>query len=248
MISFHSRLLTAAAKVLAAVAFVFLTFLVAGAQSLSGMPVTILLSPGQSATSLTVTNHGSSETAIQIRCYAWNQQDGDDQLTTSNAVVVSPPLVSIAPGATQVVRLILRQPPQGREATYRILLDQIPPPAQPGVVRIVFRLSIPIFAQPMTRAASHVKFHIELEGGKVYLVGVNDGLRHEAIRDIVLSTSDQGKLKEDVGASPYILSGATRRWHFAMQDPLPLPGETFHLTAHEDSGAVDEQVRVVAKP
>ncbi len=248
MILSNSRLLTAAAKALAAVPFVLLTNLTTGAQSLSVLPVNVLLAPGQSATSLTVTNQGTIETAIQIRAYAWSQKDDDDQLTTSNAVVVSPPLVSIAPGATQVVRLILRQPPQGREATYRILLDQTPPPTQPGIVHIVFRLSIPIFAQPTTRAVSHVQFHIECDSGKLYLVGVNDGLRHEALRNIVLSTSDRGKLKEDAGASPYILAGATRRWHFATQGSLPLPGETFHLTATADSGVVQEQVRVVAKP
>jgi len=37
-------------------------------------------------------------------------------------------------------RLILRRPPQGHEATYRILLDQIPPPAEPGPARLYTRL------------------------------------------------------------------------------------------------------------
>jgi fimbrial chaperone protein len=245
-----SRRLMAAAKSLAVIFIVLLSSRAVIAQALSVLPVNIFLPPGQKATTLTVTNQGNHETAIQIRAYAWNQADGDDQLTSSDAVVVSPPLATIAPGATQVVRLILRLPPLSgdREATYRILVDQIPPPAEPGVVHVVLRLSIPIFALPTSRAASIVRYHVELNAGQIYLVGINDGRRHEAIRDIVLSTSDGRKLKAGPSASPYILSGATRRWAIPVQGPLPLPRETLQLTAHSDSGAIEEQVGVVAAP
>jgi len=244
MISYRRK----AAHALAAILFVLLTGLAAEAQSLSVLPVNIFLPPGQKATTLTVTNQGTSQTTIQIRAFAWNQQGDDDQLTASDEVVVSPPLAMIAPGAKQVVRLILRNPPQGREATYRILLDQIPPPAEAGVVHVVLRLSIPIFALPMTRALPHVQFHIEVHDGQICLVGINDGLRHEAIRDIELSTSDGRKLKEVPSSSPYILAGITRRWNITAQGPLPLPSETLRLTAQSVSGAIEQQVPVVAAP
>src|ERR1700722_8836815 len=113
MISWNPYRRKAAAHALAAALVVLPTGLAAKAQSLLVLPVNIGLPAGQKATTLTVTNQGISETAIQIRAYAWSQKDGTDQLTTSDAVVVSPPMASIAPGATQVVRLILRQSPQG---------------------------------------------------------------------------------------------------------------------------------------
>jgi len=233
----------AAALALAGAAVILLFSVPAAtAQSLSVLPVNVLFAPGQKASSLTVANTGTAETAIQIRAYAWNQKDGDDQLTDSDAVVLSPPIARMAPGASQVIRLILRQAPQGREATYRILIDQIPPPAEPGIVHMVLRLSIPIFAQPSTRAVSHVQFHLETDSGKLVLVGINDGLSHELIHDIVLTTSDGRKLKEESGASPYILAGATRRWPIAAQGPLPLRGETLRLTAHTDAGVIEQQV------
>lgn len=239
----------AAAQALAAAAVILLlTGPPAGAQALSVLPVNILFSPGQRATSLTVTNMGTSETAIQIRAFAWNQKDNDDQLTGTDAMVLSPPLARIAPGASQVIRLVLRQPPQGREATYRVLIDQIPPPAEPGIVHMVLRLSLPVFAQPSARALPHVQFHLEIDAGKLFLVGINDGLRHEAIHDIVLSTRDGRKLKEETGASPYILAGVTRRWPIAAQGPLPPPGETLQLMAHSDAGAIQQQVGFVKAP
>jgi fimbrial chaperone protein len=221
--------------------------LAAGAQSLAVLPVNVFLAPGQNASTLAVTNHGDHETAIQIRPFAWNQPGGNDDLQATDALVISPPLATIAPGATQVVRLILRHPPGSREDTYRILLDQIPPPAEPGVVHVVLRLSIPIFAQPAVRALAHLQFHIERDGGEAYLVGVNDGLHHEVVRDIVLFASD-GQRKADAGLSPYILAGATRRWHIAGSEPLPPSMSNLRLTAHTDSGAIDEQIPIVGKP
>lgn len=219
----------------------------ASAQSLAVLPVNVLLSPGQSATSLTVTNH-DKETSIQIRAYAWSQKGDDDQLSPTSDVVVSPPLASIAPGATQVIRLILRQPPQGREATYRILIDQIPPPAEPGVVHVVLRLSIPIFAQPATRATPDVQFHLERDEANLFLVGVNNGLQHEAIRDIVLTASDGRQFRAGSGVSPYILGGVRRRWLIATQGAVLKPDETLHLKADANGGPIDRQVGFAPAP
>jgi len=240
--------MTAALALAGAAVILLLACPAATAQALSVLPVNVLFSPGQRASSLTVSNTGTSETAIQIRAYAWRQKDGDDQLADSDAVVLSPPIARMAPGSSQVIRLILRQPPQGREATYRILIDQIPPPAEPGVVHMVLRLSIPIFAQPPTRAVPHVQFHLEIDSGKLILVGINDGLSHELIHDIVLTTADGRKLKEESGAGPYILAGSTRRWPIAAQGSLPQPGETLHLIAQSDAGAIEQAVGFVTAP
>ncbi len=238
----------AAGKTLAAILIVFLASLTAGAQSLSVLPVNIFFAPEQKATSLTVTNNGTSTTAIQIRAYNWSQKDNKDQLTDSSMVLVSPPLVTIAPGSTQVVRLILRQSPQYGEDTYRILLDQIPPPAEAGVVHFVLRLSIPIFVKPEIRSFSDVQFHLERNAGQIYLVALNAGNLHESIRDIVLTAKDGRTLKADAGASPYILAGATRRWRIAVSDSRQLLDDTVQLTAHSDAGAIEEQVRFVPGP
>ena len=242
----HARRRVVAACALAAISGLCLTGMAAKAQSLSVMPVNIFLAPGQSATTLTVTNQGTTKTAVQIRAFGWNQQGDSDQLSASDAVVVSPPIASIEPGSSEVVRLILRQAPHGREDTYRIIVDQIPPPAEPGIVHLVLRLSIPIFAVPATRAFPQVQFHLESADGQLMLVGSNGGLRHEAVRDIEIQTSDGRKLKAAAGSSPYVLAGSTRHWSVPVEGPLPAPGDSMMLTGHSDAGAIKEQIRVVA--
>jgi len=247
MVPKNSSRSRAAARALAALFLVLLMVPAARAQALSVLPVNVFLGPGQTATSLTVTNQGTSETAIQIRAYAWSQKDGDEQLTPSDAVLLSPPLAKIGPGASQVIRLILRKAPQGQEASYRILIDQIPPPSEPGVVHVVLRLSIPIFAKPTVRCFSDVKFHIENDAGQFYLVAMNAGNLHEVIRDVVLTAEDGRTLKAESNALPYILPGATRRWHIVGPDSQPLQIDTLRLTARTSSSAIDQKVRFVAE-
>jgi len=248
MMEWNSSRQMAAAKAAAAIFFIALAGTVAGAQALSVVPVTIPLSPGQKATSLTITNKGTIETAVQIRPYAWSQKSdkGDIQLNTTDIVVLSPPIAKIAPGASQVVRVILRMTPETQEATYRILIDQVPPPPQAGVVSVVLRLNIPIFAPPPIRSFSDVQFHIERDADRVDLVAINPGNLHAVVRDIALTTGDGRKPEVEPGVTPYILSGATRRWRIVLKEPLPLQADTLRLTAKTDAGVIDEQVRFAA--
>lgn len=214
------------------------------AQSLTVLPVTIQMPPGQMAGSLTVINQSDAESAFQIRAFAWSQPRGESELAPTDALLVSPPLGTIAPRSSQVVRLVLRRPAQDSEASYRILLDQLPGPASPGTVRVALRLSIPIFAEPTNRPiAPRLRWRIESEGGQAWLTVTNEGTRHETIRDIALAGAGPIGLRGD--ASPYVLPGATRRWQLLTASRAP-PGGSLRLTARADAGPIDEAVPVHA--
>ncbi|HUB48627.1 MAG TPA: fimbria/pilus periplasmic chaperone [Acetobacteraceae bacterium] len=219
----------------------------AQAQGLTVLPVSIQMAPGQMAAALTVQNHTDSETSFQIRAFSWNQQSNTDQLAATNDIVASPPLATIPANGSQVVRIVLRRPPQGAEASYRIWLDQIPAAtAPPGMVRIALRLSIPIFAEPTTRAAPHLTWRVETGGGRASLVVTNDGSHHESVRDIVLASSDGRMLRLEASPSPYVLAGATRRWQILAS--VPATGARLKLTASTDTGRIDQAVPVVSGP
>ena len=222
----------------------------ASAVSLTVVPVTIQMEPGQMVTALTIINDGDCDcdTAFQIRAFAWTQPNGRDELEPTDALLASPPLGTIAAGGRQIVRVVLRQPPQGREASYRILLDEIPPPSAPGTVRVALRLSIPIFAEPRTRVAPHVQWQVESGTGQSFLVGINDGTRHETVRDIKLEAPDGRVLKVMADVNPYILAGATKRWHIVTPLPPLAPGAVLRLIASTDAGNIDQPVRVVSGP
>lgn len=212
------------------------------------LPVHVQIPPGQKAATLSVTNAGAAETSIQIRAYAWAQPNGDDQLTATDDVVVSPPIATIAPGGTQIIRLVLRRTPEAREDTYRILLDQIPPPAEQGIVHVVLRISIPIFAQPKTRAVSHVKFHIESSAQQMFLLAANDGVVHEALSNLEVNTAAGGKIETGFSGSQYVLAGATRRWQIKPTDSFQPVRDNMRVTAKALNGVIQQQVRGADNP
>ena len=219
---------------------------VASAQTLTVLPVTVHFGAGQMANTVTVVNQGDSDVSYQIRVFSWAQND-EEKLTPTNELVVSPPLGSIPASASQVIRLALRHAPAGGEATYRILIDQIPPPAEPNTVRIALRLSLPVFAEPKTRVAPRVQWRVEKSGGQTYLVARNEGSSHEVARNISLTAADGAKFAVDANASPYILAGATRRWLINVQGTQPAQGAEIHLTAAGDTGAIDQKIQVTTQ-
>lgn len=229
----------------AAIAFL-LAFvgLAASAQTISVMPVNIFLQNGEKTATLSVINKAKADTAVQIRAYDWSIQDGKDQLTPTSGLLVSPPLVTIAPGATQIIRMVLRQAPTTQESTYRILVDQIPAASTAGTIRIVLRLSLPVFAEPVSRVRPQIAFHLEQSGDKLVLVGVNSGTAHDVLRNIELTTTDGRKFHPIRGASPYILANSTQRWPIDSTGSLPPSGDSLVLTALGIGSSIHEQVTV----
>jgi fimbrial chaperone protein len=222
-----------------AVLGLFATSTAAMAQAITVLPVIVELAPGQKTATLTLINEDQRESAFQIRAYIWRQNEaGDVQLAETDELLASPPIGTVSPGGRQVIRLVLRQSPVSREATYRILLDQIPPAAAPGVVQVALRLSIPIFAPPDARVAPHVQWRIENANDAAYLVATNEGTRHLTVRDMALRTASGAPVQVDTNASPYILAGATRRWRLSGRPP----GGPLRLTANADTGPIDQQV------
>lgn len=232
--------------------FLIILFHAAGSaafsQALVVLPVNIQLAAEQKATFVTVLNRGASTTSIQVRGFAWNQDEGQDELIASDDLLVSPPMATIPPGGKQVVRLVLRHPEERSEGTYRIIIDQIPPPATPGFVRVVLRLSIPVFIEPDQRAAPRLQFQLTREGNETFLVAHNDGLVHQVLRDIDLVTDAGTRLKTDTNASPYILAGATRRWHVDVPQGLGSIGESAQLAMHIGEATLRQQVPIVGIP
>lgn len=216
------------------------------AQTITVVPVNIQFAPGQSVATLTVMNQGDKEVGYQIRAFAWSQGDGDQQTPTDN-LMVSPPMGKIPASASQIVRLVLRQPAQGRESTYRIVLDQIPGSADPGTVRFALRVSLPAFAAPAGRIAPRLDWNVERRGDGIDLIVHNDGTRHESLRNITLTTADGAKFTTEDNGSPYILPGATRRLRLTSENAsMPAPGAELHLTANGDAMNIDQKVRVAA--
>lgn len=181
------------------------------AQALNVSPVRVELGPQKATTTISVTNRGTEATGVQIRPYVWAQRHNADQLTPTRDLLVSPPIMTIGPGQTHLVRLVLRKPAHSVESSYRIVLDQLPSVDGPPGVKVLLRISMPVFALPVTKAYSHLAWRARATGpGKAEVEVMNSGGRHVQI-GALLARSDLGSVSVEGGANLYVLPGATRR-------------------------------------
>ena len=176
-------------------------------------PTLIQLQPG-AAGLFYVTNHGAAPLTVEIRAMDWRQADGRDVLDPSEAFFTSPPVVTIAPGVRQSVRLLAQKP-----GTYRLLVSELPDPAaDPNRVKVLLQFSVPVFAGPLGQPA--LAFSARRDGAAVILSAVNHGAA-----PVKLSAPTLGGVVLDHGPI-YLLAGARRDFTVAGAASL-------HLSAHD---------------
>ena len=60
---------------------------------------------------------------------SWSQVEGKDVYTATREVLANPPIFTVPAGGSQLVRIGLRRAPNTqRELTYRIFMQELPPP------------------------------------------------------------------------------------------------------------------------
>ena len=69
---------------------------------------------------LTVRNEDATPVVVQTQGLAWSQEAGQDALTPSRDILISPAVFTLQPGGSQLVRVALRRNVDpARELTYR---------------------------------------------------------------------------------------------------------------------------------
>jgi P pilus assembly chaperone PapD len=151
------------------------------AQTLQIMPVTLGMPHGASSNTLFITNRGAEAEIVQARPFLWSQSSGSDVLSPTDALVVSPPMTSIAPGATQVFRILLQQQAEKVEVSYRILFDELPRPVEDlSGVRLALRLSVPVFALPEFATRGGTSWTVLVGETGAFLHAENNGVQHSS--------------------------------------------------------------------
>jgi fimbrial chaperone protein len=211
----------------------------ASAGEFSVAPVRIFLHPNERAIAVTVVNEGSEELVMQSELYSWQQKaDGSDDLQPTEDVVLSPPIVKLAPKARQVLRLARVGPaPTDREQTYRLIVREVPE-AKPSTdrnpkVQMALAFSLPIFITP-NGAKRQMDCEVQRASAQSVKVScANTGRAYAQIRGISLASADGATLaaRDVVG---YILPDHRRS--FDLQSTSALPAGKVKLQVAFDDG------------
>ena len=223
----------------------------AGAASLQVAPTSVVLHPEQKAEAVWLSNTGTWEPVrAQVRLYRWTQEDGADRLEPTTAMVVSPPMIELAPDSRQLVRVVLAGPrPQGAEDSYRIVVDEVPGERtgdQPGL-QFLLRYSIPVFVLPQGGdvIAHQLATRLERSGEKTTLVVDNAGRQHAQLADLAYVDGAGARHELLRGLVGYVLPGRTMRWELPAPSSLFADGGSFKARIN---GEAVEQTFAPARP
>lgn len=205
----------------AAVALLFAAApgLAAAAGGLSVSPVTLAFPPGGEMQTLEVANPGDTPIDVQVRLFAWTQEDGEDRLAPSDDLGFSPPMFRLAPGAKQTVRLATLRPSGGQERAYRLFVDQLPRQNAAGGVQMPIRMALPLFVAPEGGAASagaaDLTWRVAFDpnAGTARLIARNSGSQRVKLVDLAY-LANGGSKPISPGLAGYVLAGSERAWSF----------------------------------
>jgi fimbrial chaperone protein len=214
----------------------------ASAGTFSISPLRVDFSGPRTTAALTVRNEDASAVVVQAEGMAWSQPGGEDTLTASRDLLVSPAVFTLAPGAQQLVRVALRRVPDpARELSYRLIVQEVPQAAAPEFtgLRVALRLSVPVFVAAGEPGAPALAWSARREpDGALAVTARNDGPVHARVQRFALHAGDT-----TVAGQPslaYVLPGASRRWTFPASGdtapPTAWPTTPYRLEGMTDRG------------
>ncbi|MDF4003693.1 molecular chaperone [Luteibacter sp. PPL552] len=197
---------------------------VSRASGLQVAPIGLRLTGDTPAQALWLTNTGADPIHAQVRVFRWTQHDGKDLYEPSGDLVVSPPMTTIAAGSRQMVRVIRQAaPPDGVEASYRVIVDELPIDTPKGLA-FVLRYSIPVFVAPKddasVRATLDATWTDTPDGPRLRVR--NEGNGHAQIANLVHVDSQGHRMVVLPGLVGYALPDSAMSW--AVPPHVPREG------------------------
>jgi fimbrial chaperone protein len=189
----------------------------ASASGLQVAPTGLEFASTVGAQALWLTNTGDAVLRAQVRAFDWTQVDGSDRLEPTQALVASPPMLELAPGERQLVRVIRTGTPAaaGPERAYRLLVDELPESAQQSGVQYVLRYSVPVFVEGAATNATAdpvLNWAVRHEEGRLIVEAGNRGSRHAQLAGVDMLPADGAPVALVPGLLGYVLGGSTMRW------------------------------------
>jgi fimbrial chaperone protein len=205
---------------MAALRFLFLMGAVIAAPALAGSfnisPIRVELTGGHRTAVLTMTNEEEDPVVVQVHVLAWSQQSGEEELVDTRELLVTPPVLQIAGGKDQILRVALRREPDpAKEMTYRVVFEEVPQaaPANFSGLRVALRMSVPVFVAPVhSHATAELQWEAHsLADGRYEVAATNVGTGHLQVTDFDVQLPGAADPVRGLTAK-YVLPGSRMTW------------------------------------
>jgi fimbrial chaperone protein len=210
----------------------------AQAAGLSLSPVNLRLDRLTDRATLQLSNDGREPVVMQAEAIRWTREAGVDVDQPTQDLIVNPPVFTVLPGQSQVLRVGMRRKPElSQEAAYRIVLREVPVPRAadaehtPGQVRVLLAMRVPVYVAPLDVRRGEQWQIVRSSAGELTALLLNVGNVHLRIGELRL----QGDGGLDVPVpqprgNPVVFPGEQRSFR------LPDVAQATHLLVQTDQG------------
>lgn len=190
----------------------------ARASGLNISPVQVWLSPETARSLLTLRNEGPEDARYQVSVVAWDEDASSGmKLAPTEDIVVFPLVLELKVGETRSLRVGAVVPFGPVEKTYRVFLEELPPPERPqtrSTVRVLTRVGIPVFLAPTKTLEDRKLSKVSVGGGGASVDVQNTGNVHFRVDSVRLEAFGEGgaRLFDTQAQGWYVLAGAHKRY------------------------------------
>jgi fimbrial chaperone protein len=211
-------------------------------------PIRVDMSKGATTAAITLRNDGEDAIVVQSSVVSWTQENGQEVYAPTTEALATPPIMTIAPGGEQIVRVGLRRGPDPQhELTYRLYLQEVPPPPKPGFtgLQVALRVGLPVFVAPAAPSIRRLEWSVQAgSDGTIRLAAQNTGNAHVQVSDFELRLPGGGESIAHESTLAYVLAGQRRVWTLPLSPDRMKSVSELRLKAYTDAGEIDTAVKV----
>lgn len=213
-----------------------------GCAAVTVSPVELQLGKSSPIATLRLKNTSTTPISYQVQAYRWLQHE----LQPVDSLIVSPPIFTIKPQSTQVIRIgfdKLQLTEQQR--AYRIIAKQLPSSTAKNAphkkINLLFNLSIPLLVEPQGVAKRQLQASVVNQSGHSYLRLDNQGNIYMSIEKINVSLAKQPVKTVDLKNQKVLLASSQDQWQLPYhvtdnKSPLKFDLQTgwgdYHVNLH----------------
>jgi fimbrial chaperone protein len=219
------------------------------ASSFSVDPVRVILGAQHRTERMTVKNESDRPLTVLVKAYHWTQtNDGKDHYDETEDLIIFPRVLTMAAGEERFVRIGVASPSGSQEQAFRIYLEEQPihdeQTANGATARILMRLGIPVFAQPLKPEPALKSRDLNIANGHLRHTLTNEGNSFVTAEQIKINGVDNNGAElfvKDLGGV-YMLAGSTRT--FEVEIPKEQCKHVTRISVTTRSAGKDQQSKL----
>ena len=213
-----------AAQLLATLVCLVLASFVSPVFAMATISPVIIDVPTDGRAIFTIRNDRTRDVLYQISVFSWQIVNGEDHYETTRDFIASPPLFSLNPSISQIVRIGFRNPVKlPVEQAYRLEVSEVPRPgdsnAVGGNVELSFKYLLPVYVASSNRTAKPLLvWSMHTDGNSVVVRAENRGNKHDVVNMVGLNRQSSESLVPEYFIKQHlvILAGSWREWRISV--------------------------------